>query len=48
MHAAHIDVKEVLTKLGMAIYLHKELIKQAEKGREAVEYLAKNGVFATK
>jgi len=40
-----IDAKQVLVKLGMAIYLHKELIKQAEKGKEAVEYLAGEGVL---
>ena len=38
-------VKEILTKLGMAIYLHKAMIKQAQKGKDAVEYMAKMGVF---
>ena len=39
------DTKELLTKLGMAIYLHKELIKEAERAKEAVEYLAGKGVL---
>jgi hypothetical protein len=37
--------KEILTKLGMAIYLHRAFIKQAEKGKAAVDYLARHGVF---
>ena len=41
-----LDTKELLTKLGMALCLHRELIKEAEKAKEAVEYLAKKGVFA--
>jgi len=40
------SVKELLTKLGMAIYLHKGQIKMASKAKEAVEYLVKRGVFS--
>lgn len=36
---------ETLIKLGQALYLHRELIKKAQKGREAVEYLEKMGVL---
>lgn len=41
------SVKELLTKLGMAIYLHRGQIQQAEKAREAVQYLAEQGVFSS-
>lgn len=37
--------REILEKLGRAIYMHRALIKQAERAREAVDYLAENGVF---
>jgi len=40
-----IFIKDLLTKLGTAIYLHKEQIKVAEKGKEAIDYLAKHGIF---
>ena len=36
---------EILEKLGRAIYVPRALIKQAERAREAVDYLAENGVF---
>lgn len=39
------ETREVLVKLGMAIYIHKEMIKQAQKGKEAVEYLREKGVL---
>ena len=42
------SVKELLTKLGMAIYLHRAQIKQAEKAKESVEYLVENGVLTGK
>ena len=41
-----LDAKEVLTKLGEALYMHREMIKAAERAKEAVEYLAEKGVFA--
>lgn len=37
--------REILEKLGMAIYMHRALIKQAERAREAVDYLSEMGVF---
>lgn len=40
-----IYTKELLTKLGASIYLHKQLIKTAQKGKEAIDYLAKKGIF---
>lgn len=40
-----VPVKEVLEKLGMALYLHKELIKCAQKGKEAVEYFEGHGLL---
>jgi hypothetical protein len=40
------SVKELLTKLGMAIYLHKGQIKMASKAKEAVRYLHKMGVLS--
>ena len=43
----HSMQKEILTKLGMALYLHVALIKKAEKARDAVDYLAERGVFCT-
>lgn len=39
------DTREVLTKLGMALYIHREMIKQAQKGKAAVEYLRQKGVL---
>ncbi len=36
---------EILEKLGMAIYMHRALIKQAERARDAVDYLAEMGVW---
>lgn len=39
------ETREVLEKFGMALYIHKEMQKQAQKGKEAVEYLVKMGVF---
>lgn len=39
------NAREILTKLGMALYLHKAMIKDAQKGKEAVEYLKEKGVF---
>lgn len=39
------DTREVLVKFGMALFIHKEMIKQAQKGKEAVEYLKERGVF---
>lgn len=39
------DTREVLVKLGMALYIHKEMIKQAQKARDAVDYLKEKGVF---
>lgn len=42
------DTKEVLTKLGMALYIHKEMIKQAEAGKKAVEYFEKKGLLKDK
>lgn len=38
--------RETLEKLGKAIYIHKELIKKAEKAEKAVEYLNEEGVLA--
>ena len=38
--------KEILTKLGMAVYLHRRLIKQAQQAKSAVEYLSSKGVFS--
>lgn len=43
-----LSVNEILTKLGMAFYLHKARIKEAQAAKEAVEYLAEMGVFAKK
>lgn len=40
-----LNTKELLTKLGTAIYIHKALIKQAQKGKEAVDYLKKCGML---
>lgn len=37
--------REILEKLGAAIYLHRALIKQAERAKDAVDYLAKMGVW---
>lgn len=37
--------REILEKLGRTIYMHRALIKQAERAREAVDYLAEKGVF---
>lgn len=37
--------REILEKLGMAIYMHRALIKQAERARDAVDYLAEMGVW---
>lgn len=37
--------REILEKLGAAIYLHRALIKQAECAKDAVDYLAEMGVF---
>lgn len=48
MYTFNLNMQEVLEKLGSAIYLHKELIKTAHKGKQAVEYLEKEGVFKTK
>ncbi len=42
------SVKELLTKMGMAIYLHKGQIKTAQKAKEAVQYLYKMGIFSRK
>lgn len=42
------NTKDVLVKLGMAIYIHKEMIKRAQKGKEAVEYLREKGIFYEK
>lgn len=39
------DTKEVLVKFGMALFIHKEMIKRAQKGKEAVEYLREKGVL---
>ena len=47
MFTTTIDVKELLTKLGEAIYMHKEMIKTAEKAKSAVDYLASKGVFSS-
>lgn len=40
------NTREVLVKFGMAIFIHKEMIKRAQKGREAVDYLKEKGIFA--
>ncbi len=37
--------REILEKLGMAISMHRALIKQAERARDAVDYLAEMGVW---
>ena len=37
--------REILEKLGMAIYMHRALIEQAERARDAVDYLAEMGVW---
>ena len=37
--------REILEKLGRAIYMHRALIKQAERARDAVDYLAEMGVW---
>jgi len=42
-----LQVKDVLVKLGTAIYLHKEQIKQAEKAKDAVDYLAGLGILGS-
>lgn len=42
------DTKDVLVKLGMALYIHKEMIKQAQKASEAVDYLKEKGIFGKK
>lgn len=39
------ETREVLIKLGMALYIHREMIKQAQKGKEAVRYLQEKGVL---
>ncbi len=39
------NAREILTKLGMALYLHKAMIKDAQKGKEAVDYLKAQGVL---
>lgn len=39
------NTKEVLVKFGMALFIHKEMIKQAQKGKEAVDYLKEKGVL---
>lgn len=39
------DTKEVLVKFGIALFIHKEMIKRAQKGKEAVDYLKEKGVF---
>ena len=44
---AVLQVKDVLVKLGTAIYLHKEQIKQAEKAKDAVDYLAGLGILGS-
>lgn len=40
-----LEVRNILTKLGEAIYMHKAMVKQAERAKEAVEYLADKGVL---
>lgn len=39
------ETREVLVKLGMALYIHREMIKQARKGKAAVLYLQEKGVL---
>ncbi len=39
------ETREVLVKLGMALYIHREMIKQAQKGKDAVKYLEEKGGF---
>lgn len=39
------NTEEVLVKFGMALFIHKEMIKRAQKGKEAVDYLKDKGVF---
>lgn len=41
------ETREVLEKFGRALYIHKEIQKQAQKGKEAVDYLVKMGVFGS-
>lgn len=36
---------EIFRNLGMALYLHGALVKQAALAHDAVEYLAAHGVF---
>lgn len=36
---------EILKNLGMALYMHRGMTKIAERARNAVEYLARKGVF---
>jgi len=42
------DKKEVLVKLGMALYIRKHMIKKAERARDAVQYLAEKGALPDK
>lgn len=37
--------REILEKLGMAIFMHRALIKQAERARDTVDYLAEMGIW---
>lgn len=39
------NTREVLEKFGMALFIHKEMIKRAQKGKEAVDYLKEKGIF---
>lgn len=40
-----VPAKEVLTKLGMALYIHRALVKCAQKGKESVDYLREKGLL---
>ena len=37
--------REVLEKLGAAIYIHRRLMKTAQEASEAVEYFRKLGIL---
>lgn len=39
------ETREVLIKLGMALYIHRERIKEAQRGKAAVRYLQEKGAL---
>lgn len=39
------DTREVLVKLGMALYLHRGLIKRAEEARDSLDYFKALGIL---